>query len=92
VSVGLDVEAVSGLIPGRRSATTIEQSTPMNRATVVSIRTHLVTASIAAMAIDAIVVVAIDLLGIRESAFETPGFRLAVVIRSAAMVERTQGS
>ena len=64
----------------------------MNRATVVSIRTHLVTASIAAMAIDAIVVVAIDLLGIRESAFETPGFRLAVVIRSAAMVERTQGS
>ncbi|WP_167307087.1 hypothetical protein [Paraburkholderia hospita] len=39
------------------------------------------TALIAAMAIDAIVVVTIDLFGIRESAFETPGFRLAVVIR-----------
>jgi hypothetical protein len=62
----------------------------MNRATVISIRTHLVTASIAAMAIDAIVLVAIDLCGIRESAFETTDFRLAVVTLIAIALASTQ--
>lgn len=62
----------------------------MNRATVISIRTHLVTASIAAMAIDAIVLVAIGLFGIRESAFETTDFRLAVVTLIALALASTR--
>lgn len=62
----------------------------MNRTTVISIRTHLVTASIAALAIDAIVLVAIDLFGVRESAFETPEFRLAVVMLIAIALASTR--
>ncbi|BCG01237.1 hypothetical protein PPGU19_058050 [Paraburkholderia sp. PGU19] len=88
--VGLDVEAVSVVIRRRGSATTTEQGTPMNSTTVISIRTYLVTASIAATAIDAIVLVAIELFGIRESAFETLDFRLAVVTLIAIALASTR--
>jgi hypothetical protein len=54
--------------------------TPMNRATAVSIRAHLVTVSIAAMVIDAIVLVAMNLFDFSESTFETSDFRFAVVV------------
>ncbi|MEI5998989.1 hypothetical protein H3V53_17780 [Paraburkholderia bengalensis] len=52
----------------------------MNRATVVSIRAHLVTVSIAAVVIDAIVLVGMNLFELSESTFETSDFRFAVVL------------
>lgn len=51
----------------------------MNSTMVRSIRAHLITASIAATCINAVVLVSMFVFGINESTFETSGFRLAVI-------------
>ncbi|MEM5338495.1 hypothetical protein [Paraburkholderia azotifigens] len=51
----------------------------MNSTMVRSIRAHLITASIAATCINAVVLVRMFVFGVSESTFETGGFRIAVV-------------